>query len=91
MGSNCPRDNGKVFFIFRVLMNIDGIHSPFLWFLFPVGCEITGGKLPVVEGERDSTINPSAQDTPKYGSHFSNPNAFPFCPTAQKLLQIESI
>lgn len=58
MGLNYPRDNGKVFFIFRVLMNINGIHSPFLCFFFPLGSEIIGGKLPGQEGRGSLVFNP---------------------------------
>lgn len=90
MGLNYPRDNGKVFFIFRVLMNINGIHSPFLCFLLPLGSEIKGGKSPVAEGDWNAVFDPPTQDTPKNGNHFSNFNAFPFCPIGQKLLQVES-
>ena len=60
MGLNYPRDNGKVFFIFRVLMNINEIHSPFLCFLFPPGSEIKGGKFPGVgRGEVPHSTLPS--------------------------------
>lgn len=90
MGLNYPRDNGKVFFIFRVLMNINGIHSPFLCFLLPLGSKIIGGNPPVAEGERNAVFNPPTQDTRNNGNHFSKFNAFPFCPTGQKLLQVES-
>lgn len=86
MGLNYPRDNGKVFFIFRVLMNINGIHSPFLCFLFPPGSEIKGGKFQGAEGEGSPTFNPPTQDTPKNKKDFSNPNAFPLCLTGQKFL-----
>lgn len=90
MGLNYPRDNGKVFFIFRVLMNINGIHSPFLCFLFLLRREIKGGKFLEAEGEGSPTFNPPIQDTPKNKKGFDNPNAFPLCLTGRKFLQVES-
>ena len=90
MGWNYPRDNGKVFFILRVLMNINGIPGPFLCFLFPLGREIIGGKLPEAEVEWNAVFFPPTQDTPKCGNDFVNANAFPFCPAGQKLFQVES-
>lgn len=83
---NYPRDNGKVFFIFRVLMNINGIHSPFLCFLFPPESEIKGGKFPGAEGEGSPTFNPPTQDTPKNKEDCNNLKAFPLCLTGPKLL-----
>lgn len=85
MGLNYPRDNEKVFFIFRVLMNINGIPSPFLCFLFPLGREISRGKLPEAGAEWNVALDPPTQDTPKCGRNFSHASAFPLCPTGQKL------
>lgn len=72
MGLNYPRDNGKVFFIFRVLMNINGIPSPFLCFLFPVGRELMGGKLAEAESERNAALDPP-HGAPRGGSDSATP------------------
>lgn len=89
MGLNYPRDNGKVFFIFRVLMNINEIHSPFLCFSFPLGSETTGEKLSGAGGGRSPTSSPPLGTPPSTG-RLQQPRAFPCCLAGQRCLQVES-
>lgn len=80
MGLSYPRDNGKVFFIFRVLMNINGIPNPFLCFLFPLGSEIVGGKLSVAEREWNVALDAPNSGSPHVEEPLQQPRCFPFLP-----------
>lgn len=77
-------------------MNINGIHSSFLCFFFPLGRESIGGKLPGAGGERNPCVQPSHSGYLQVQERFQHPSGFLFAQlvinfSKQKVIELSHV